>query len=345
LRLLRLPEETIEPSPVPLNGASAALDRGFARDGWLVFNPVEEVWGVPVPLEGRAFRVGRWWDCVPALNPRTIWLANPVGPDANAGLDHDAPTLVVEYDGVLRQEVRRLELSQSLRLEAAVPDGLILRPSLVTGDRDNDVLLLRPWHSDEARLLTSGWDVVACHDSLLAVEHRDGDLTLVDTATRTEVPVGKPLPGEWRFSGSFAPDGAWLAMSVHEESTETWYADRLPDEAYPPQGEDLGPWFASRLQDPAYLATAKETGKRLSEPRWTRLALIDCATGAVTMTEDRFDGGASTPLWSQDGSWLIFNTATRMFACHVRESPLRLTRIVRRRGRPGPLVDVTAITR
>jgi hypothetical protein len=46
LRLLRLPEEIIEPSPLSLDAAHNALDLGFARDGWLAFTPNEEVWGV-----------------------------------------------------------------------------------------------------------------------------------------------------------------------------------------------------------------------------------------------------------------------------------------------------------
>jgi len=96
LRLLRLPEEVVEPSPVPVN-ARIALDHGFARDGWLVFMPGQEVRGVPVPLEGEAFRVGRWWDCVPAPNPRTVWLANP----DDGGDDEHAPTVVAEYDVLL----------------------------------------------------------------------------------------------------------------------------------------------------------------------------------------------------------------------------------------------------
>src|SRR3954447_693874 len=126
LRLVRLPEESVEPSPVPLDGATCALDRGFARDGWLVFTPNEEVWRVPAALDGPAFRVGRWWDCVPSPNPRTVWVANAVDPDPNAGVDRHAPTVLVEYDGVLRQEVDRRELARSLRLEATVPDGWIL---------------------------------------------------------------------------------------------------------------------------------------------------------------------------------------------------------------------------
>src|SRR4051812_17932160 len=86
LRLVRLPEESVEPSPVPLDGATCALDRGFARDGWLVFTPNEEVWGVPAALDGPAFRVGRWWGCGPPPNPRTLWLANPADPHPNPGV-------------------------------------------------------------------------------------------------------------------------------------------------------------------------------------------------------------------------------------------------------------------
>jgi hypothetical protein len=292
LRLLRLPEERVEPSPVALDAAECALD----RDGWLVFTPNAEVWGVPASLEGRAFRVGRWWDCVPAPNPRTVWLANPVDPDPSGGLDHDAPTVLVEYDGVVRQEIDRRELPGSLRLEAAVPEGWILRGAR-DGAGDADALLLWRWRGSSGTPVSSGYYVLASHGSLLAVAHRDGRLSFVDAGTGTETPVSNPLAGGWHDSGAFSPDGAQFAIGVREQ---------------------------------------------LDGPASAQLALVDTATGAAALATGRFDNFATTPVWSQDGAWLIFDAPfdTSLFACHVRAASPTLVPVVRRRGRPVPLIDV-----
>jgi hypothetical protein len=345
LRLLSLPEETIEPCPVSLNAADCALDRGFARDGWLVFDSNAEVWGVPIPLEGEAFRIGRWWDCVAAPNPRTVWLANPVDPDPNIGLDRDVPTLVVEYDGIRRQEILRHELPTSLRLEAAAADGLVLRPQNDDGNPDLDVLLLWTWRSASLEPLAPGRDLLASHGVLLAVGQRNGDLTLVDATTKTATPVEKPLPGAWGHAGSFSPDGAWFATGIGEEDSTTWYQDRLSENAIPPPGADVAEWYASRLRDPEYLRDAEQIASRLDEPQWTRLELIDCRTGAVTLSKDRFDNFATPPVWSQDCCWLIFDApfGESLYACDVRKPSLELTPVVRRRRRLSPLIDVTAI--
>ena len=321
LRLLRLPEEVIEPSPVGLN-AGTALDRAISRDGWLAF-PNGEVWGVPVPLQGRAFLVGGWWDCVAAPDPRTIWLANPVDPDADAGLDPDEPTLLVEYDGVRRRELRRRELPQSVRLEAAVPDGLITRPQ-DHGPEAPDVLSLWPWEGDRGVELTAGWEVLACRGSLLVVLGRDGEITLLDAATRAETRVRRPLPGGWNHAGSFSPDGARFAIGVEEEHRPPLITE-----------EEIDAYLMSMFDPEAAY-----------EPQLTRLGLIDSATGAATVADGAFDDFATAPVWSGDGRWLVFDAPfdRSSFACDVAERPPRLTPIVRRRSRLSPLVDVTAIT-
>jgi hypothetical protein len=105
MRALSLPEEAIEPSPVRLNGAVCALDRALCG-GWLVFASNRELWRISGALTGKALRVGRWWDCVPALNPRTVWLGARVARDPSVGRGLDAATLLEKYDGVRRQTVR-----------------------------------------------------------------------------------------------------------------------------------------------------------------------------------------------------------------------------------------------
>src|SRR4051812_34416011 len=85
LRVVSLPDERVKPSPVPLNAADCALDVGFPRDGWMCFHACPEVWAIPIPLKGKASRIGWWWDCVPSTNPRTVWLAHPTSKSASQG--------------------------------------------------------------------------------------------------------------------------------------------------------------------------------------------------------------------------------------------------------------------
>jgi len=338
LRLLRLPEEVVEPSPVPVN-ARIALDHGFARDGWLVFMPGQEVRGVPVPLEGKAFRVGRWWDCVPAPNPRTIWLANA---DVD---DEHAPTVVAEYDGVRREELARRELAPGLRLDAASSAGLVLRPPDHGPPAGGDVLLLWPWQR-ACEPLGPGWHVLACHGSLLAVEHRNGELTLLDAATRVETPIARPLPGGWNSFASFSPDGTRVAIGIDEEDAEERTARMVAPLPELRSLDDIGAWI-ERITEPQHAAALERFRKLSRQPRWTRLALIDAATGAVRLAEGHFDNFASAPLWSADSRWLIFDAPfdKSLFACDTGEPQPRLTPVLRRRGRPVPRIDVTAITR
>ena len=274
LRVLRLPDETVEPSPVPLN-RPVAIDRGFARDGWFVLRPGTEVWGIPESLDDK-FALGEWLTCVPAANPRTVWLA-----------DGESAT---EYDGVLRREVGRASLPPKAFLVAAVPEGLVFMRShaLLLGD---------------ARL-AAGDEVLATSGSLLAVEHhREGALTLVDASTGTVTPVLKPRAGRWNGSGSFSPDGAWFALGIAEHDYTT---------------------------------------RAILEPDWTRLALVETATGGVTLAEGVFDNFATTPVWSADSGSLVFNAPfdKSLFSCDM--ATRRLSPLLRRRGRPSPLIDITA---
>ena len=161
LRLLSLPEDTIVPSPVPLNAAATALDRGFRRDGWLVFKPSEDVWGIDASLTGAAFRVGRWWDCVPAANPRTVWLGAPVSRDWTVGRGLDDVTHLAEYDGVRRAVVSRRELAPGLALAGALAGGLVMRDG-------NDALVLVRDDAEEPEPLVAAGRIIAQHEAVLA---------------------------------------------------------------------------------------------------------------------------------------------------------------------------------
>jgi len=275
LRVLRLPSETVEPSPVPLN-RPIAIDHGFAREGWFVLRPGREVWGIPGSLDDK-FALGEWLTCVPAANPRTIWLGDS--------------TMALEYDGVLRREVGRVSLpGGETYVVAGVPEGLVLSRSG------------KLWLGDEP--LAVGNDVLATSGSRLVVAaHRSGQLSLVDASTGTITPVVMPFAGRWNGSGSFSPDGAWFALGLAEQDFTT---------------------------------------RAMLEPDWTRLALIEVGTGAVTLAEGRIDNFATTPVWTADSRWLVFNAPfdKSLFACEI--AAMRLQPLLRRRGRPSPLVDVTA---
>ena len=306
LRVLSLPEEAIEPSPVPLNGAVCALDRAFVRDGWIVFAPNEEVWGVPASLTGNAFRVGRWWDCVPALNPRTVWLGAPVARDPQAWRDLDAPNLIQEYDGVRRETVQTLELPPGLGLEAVTQEALLL------GDRGGRLWLMS-WDLSDPEPVGEG-RVLAQHRSRIAIQTRpvNRKLTILDLAAGSQMAIRSPLPGPWGMFGSFSPDGSTLALDVSERP----------------------------------LATEVETAAaRGFEPRWTHLALVAIDDGEIRLVDRRFDNFATAPVWTADGSWLIFDAPVdkSMFACRIADGEPTLQPLVRRRGRPSPLVDVTDI--
>lgn len=308
LRLLSLPEGTIEPSPVALNGGSTALDRGFRRDGWLVFKPSQDVWGIDASLTGRAFRVGRWWDCEPARNPRTVWLGAPASPDPSAGRRWDEPTQLAEYDGVTRAVVARRELAPRLGLAAAVEGGLVM------WDRGRELVLV-PDGTKEAEPLIAAHDIIAQHDSVLAIsaEPPSGQLGLFNVTSRAYVPVRRPLAGDWGMFGSFSPDGRWLATGVREEPAPT---------------------------DPQAAVAS------IYEPTWTRLVLIG-ADGRVVLVDGQVDDFIPAPVWDADSRWLIFNPPfdKSLFACDTHAPRPALVPIVRRRGRPGPLIDVTDLIR
>jgi hypothetical protein len=318
LRVLRLPDEDVVPSPVGLN-RPVALDRAVVRDGWVAFDPDHEVWGVALPLAGKAFKVGEWWQCLPAPNPRTVWLARPYEGD---------PALAVEYDGVARAEVGRAELAPGT-LAAVVPEGFVLGPEDWSPDSVDTLTL-------DGEPLAPGWQVVARSGSLLAVAHRDGALSLVDVATRSVTAVEKPLAGEWNaHAASFSPDGSTLALGVAHEDRSAKLAGALPAGFDLTSIEDM---MERLVSEPP----SEEVMAALESPSWHQLALVEAATGAVTLADGRFDNFNSTPVWSADGRRLVFDAPfdKSLFVCDVAER--RLLPVLRRRGRVSPLVDLTA---
>jgi hypothetical protein len=72
LRVVRLPDAVAEAAPVSLD-TGHALDDCIRRDGWLVFTPNVNVWGLPVPFGERPFRVATDTHVVATgADPRTV---------------------------------------------------------------------------------------------------------------------------------------------------------------------------------------------------------------------------------------------------------------------------------
>jgi hypothetical protein len=219
LRVLHVPEGIVEPSPVPLNGAASALDDAIVREGWVAILPAAEQWAVRLPLQGRAERFGRFWDCVPALHPRRVWRAGTVRPE-DWREDRQESTLVEGYDGLAGRVVRALSLPPGSRLEAEVPDGLVFR--------GEDGLYLWDIERSQARGLVSTVDLLAAHDSTLAVLFPK-QLVLVDTASGRQRRVRKSLAGEWqRFGASFSPNGPGWRLPSERSRPPTFWRRRLP---------------------------------------------------------------------------------------------------------------------
>ncbi len=194
LRLIRLPELTVEPSPVPLDRADSALDGCMRRDGWIAFKS-EEVWGAPIPLEGEAFRVGKSFGWLPSRNERAIWMMD-------GHIPFDAPHTYIEYDGVAREVVDQITLPAGARLVAERDVGLIVHDHR------------RGWSAWQ-RGAATGEPIderhAAPHGSLLLSESEPDRLILIATGGE-EIEIALPID---EFTNrSLSPDGRYHAVDI-----------------------------------------------------------------------------------------------------------------------------------
>jgi hypothetical protein len=167
------------------------------------------------------------------------------------------------------------------------------------------------WKATDVSPLTFGRRVLGAVGALVMVGEGD-DIALLDTATGRRTPIAKPLPGQWDFSGSFSPDGAWFALGLEAPRRE-------------------------RGDSPAELLES------LGQPTWTHLVLVECASGVATVPSGRFDNFATDAVWSADSRWLLFDAPfdASLFAVDTHDSEPRLIPVLHRRSRPVPLVNVT----
>ena len=193
LRLIRLPECQVEPSPVPVNRASSALDRCVRREGWIAFH-AQEVWGVPIPLEGKAFQVGPTFSCIASQNERAIWMDAPVQPEELR--------TYVEYDGVAREVTDERSLPKYGHLEADVPAGLVIV------EPDNALSL---WERGASERVPLDLDAVGPPGWLCVSEAPECFYRADGTPVRSALPI-EGTPQAW--SSSFSPDGSYAAVDI-----------------------------------------------------------------------------------------------------------------------------------
>jgi hypothetical protein len=168
------------------------------REGWIAFQS-EEIWGVPIPLEGKAFRVGKSFGWLPSKNDRAIWLMD-------GHIPADAPQVYIEYDGVAREVVDRIALPAGARLVAEGDAGLIVRDDT------------RGW-SLWQRGATVGEPIGERHaappGSLFRSDTEPDRLILIDAAGG-EIAVTPPIEGRLMqpMQHSLSPDGRYHAVDI-----------------------------------------------------------------------------------------------------------------------------------
>lgn len=194
IRLVRLPELEVEPSPVLLNDSVSALDYAIRREGWIAFRS-QRVWGMPIPLEGKAFAVGPTFDFLPSDQPRAIWFLD-------GSLPRHKPSVYLEYDGVAREVIDRVELPADTRLIRDTGDALFASgyEGCYGRERSGGAFERVEW-----RTATGPGALLRESDERLTAE--------VVIASGEVIPVELPITGTWGRA-STSPDGRYRVFDV-----------------------------------------------------------------------------------------------------------------------------------
>jgi hypothetical protein len=139
-------------------------------------------------------------------------------------------------------------------------------------------------------------------------------MSLVDLAAGSEVEVARPCGRKWHHNSSVSPDRRLLAAGI-----------------------DVSPFRTEAEWVKEIVATG---GKYGGQP--SKLALIDCATGFVTVAEGEFDNFNSPPVWTPDSKALVFSAPFQprgLWMCRVDEP--KLERIKFKTNAPVPLCDAS----
>ena len=268
LRVVRLPDAAAEPAPVSLD-TGHALDDCIRREGWLVFMPNVDVWGMPLPLGERPFKIAAQTHVVAiGADPRTVWLHG-----------HNSPT-IFEYDGVAREVRQEIELpGPQFSVTALTASGFLLH---------NDHTALYEWEPpQEPRLLLDDIGPSTADGAnrrLACLRYATDELVVLDLGDRSHLTVPQPEEARWALRpGVFSPDGKWLAADLD------YSPERTEEEA-------LATLTQIALGDaPPY------------EPEPHQLGIIRCSDGTMTIADGVYDNFAKIA-WSLDSEWIVFST-------------------------------------
>jgi hypothetical protein len=264
-----LRDAAAEPAPLSLD-TGYALDNCIRRDGWLVFTPNIDVWGMPLPFGERPFRIATDTHVVATgVDPRTVWLHS-----------RDNAT-VSEYDGVAREVRREIELpSARFSIAAATPSAFLLH---------DDHQGLYEWEPAQPPQLllddVGAWVSDEGHTRIACQRLSTDELIIFDLTNGSHVTVPRPEGCRWRplRFGVFSPDGRWFAVDL----------DYSPPIAQEESLATIRAIATGRL--PTY------------EPYPHRLAIIRLADGVLTLADTVHDNFANI-VWSLDSEWIVFNT-------------------------------------
>ena len=302
LRVVRLPEATVEPAPVSLD-TGHALDKCVRRAGWIAF-PLGtfEAWGISATFGEPPFLIARdtWW-VSPARDPRCVWLRA-----------HKAP-LLTKYDGTAKTIVLQLELPGDL----ALPVGEVDDQLLFDGRYDDGLFAWRG--SGKPQLLLAGVRPMALDPTgrtVVCLRHETSELVLYDVEKTTQVSVPKPEGGRWPLEPIFSPDGAWLAVDL-----------------------DYSPEYSDEELDAQLVELMRCSGTH--EFQTHRLGIIRCADGALTIAGGEYDNKANL-VWTLDGEMVVFSTPVaprELWVTHPANAKLESVDFVQ--GTPSLLSDVS----
>jgi hypothetical protein len=306
LRVVRLPEATVDHAPVSLD-TGYALDECVRREGWIAFPANVDVWGVPLPLGEPPFLIARDTRLAcSGLDQAAVWLRR-----------HDG-RLIEEYDGKARKVRRQVELPEDFGAEGSDLIGETRSGLLLGLGEDKGLFSWQP--PGEPSLLLEGVTAATLDPTgttVLCWRHARDELVLFDLHRATHTAIPKPSGCRWPlFEAAFSPDGAWLAVDLD-------YSIEYSDEE-----------LSAQLQD-----VMRGRGTDESQPH--RLGIIHCVDGTMTITEEEYDNFANL-VWSLDSEWIIFSTPFAPRALSItRPSEAKLARVEFGRAAPSLLCDIS----
>ena len=287
------------PTATRLPGNETAVSAVVARDGWYAVHTWGHVWSVPKGLDRPGVRIACSYTFVPRFGGDAVWV------DHSPAVRHSSELVAVKSGGDV---VDRVCLPTDWRLVADTQFGLVAR------DAEGCLHIVSP-SLDTRRSIggdPAGW-VVAVGPAHLAMQHDESpELILASLETGETRVMGVEGVAAWQSSGTFSPDGRYLAVGGYPELEP-------PDERP----------FTEMLDSPY-------VGRRAV------MAVVDTVTGAVTVADGEYDNFAWAPAWSRAGDQLVFGApyqGRRLYSLRLDEMALRTLKF--RTAPVMPMLDVT----